>query len=225
VRTRAYLRHLSSGLPFPPAPGAWVVEPGAPLSERRARLAEELVRRSLQYGRGLLSEELDVALAEMASLMALTHPEALRLVEALLGEAILPPATEGSDAVARACARRIAAFDGRILRASGPDEVERRLRRGLLGAPGKRAPEDEIPYENHAWACMVEALYEGTHDTSSVVGRSVAAALQAGLDRSRRLELDPSTVPPLPRLVEMLHAVAVAMFFGYCTVWTRARQN
>lgn len=217
---RAYLRHLASGLPFPPALGAWVVAPGTPLEKRLARLAEVLVKRSVEHWTVFVPEELCAALAEMASLTILTHPEALRLVETLLGENVLPPATEGSNAVARECSWRIATFDGRARRVSGRVEVERRVCEGFVGAAARRAPEDEIPYENHVWACMVEALYEGGVD-----GRAVAAALQEGIDRSRRLEPDPSTAPPLPRLMEMLHAVTVAMFVGYCAARGRAQEN
>jgi hypothetical protein len=223
--TRAYVRHLERGLPFLPAAGEWVVAAGAPLHERLARLGDVLVERSLENLRGLVAEVLCVGIAEMVSLTIHTHPEALRLVETLLGEAILPPVCEGSDAVARACAQRIVAFDGRIRRALGPDEVERRVRRGIDGAPGKLAPKDEIPYENHVWACMAEAVHEGAHDTSRADGRAMADAFRDGIDRSRRLEPEPSTAPPFPRLVEIVRSTSLSMFLAYYAAVKRARDN
>jgi hypothetical protein len=107
----------------------------------------------------------------------------------------------------------------------GPDEVERRVRGGVERASGTRAPTDESPYEDHAWACMVEAVHEGAHDTSRAEGRALVEALREGIESRRRRAPQPTRAPPLPRLEEIARGISVSMFFAYYAALGRMRHN
>ena len=103
VEMRAYLRHLEAGLP------PVFTEDALVASIRSGRIAERAMRLGMRSSmgafrrRGLPAQPGPRWHPGFIGFLIVTHPEALRMVEAIVHRARLPPAAEGNAAVLRSC--------------------------------------------------------------------------------------------------------------------------
>ena len=104
VEVRAYLRHLEAGLPPVLTEDAVVASiRSGPVPERPVRLRDALVDRAFTAPGAFMPDRVRAGVQEFIGFLILTHPEALRIVEAIVHEPLLPPAAEGDAAVLRSC--------------------------------------------------------------------------------------------------------------------------
>jgi hypothetical protein len=96
-------------------------------------------------------------MATFVSLLVHSHPEALRIVEALAGGPILPPESAGDDAIVTACGARVVEFFQVTHRSLNRHDLEEQLRRGAEHARRTFDPADEIPFANPAWTCIARS--------------------------------------------------------------------
>jgi hypothetical protein len=219
-QVRACLRHFEAGLPpFLTDDELIASVLGAPPDARLVRLVEVLVARGLEAQGHVSPPPIRADMTELATVVLTTHPEALRIVEALLDEPILPPVTEGSEAIVRATSRRVLAFVGALHPEWGRRKLESRVRRGIERARQTFRLESEIPYENHTWACMAEALYEGTGE------RAGPPRFWHAIDTARILEVDPSAAPPFQRLVKIVSNCTMSVFLEGAMMGMREMDN
>ncbi len=149
---------------------------------------------------------------EFIGFLILTHPEALRIVEDIVHEPLLPPAAEWDAAVLRSCTDQMVKVVGILHPEHTWAELSVRVRQAVVEAQRTFDPADEVPFPNHAWACAALAAFERVHDTGGFDGHVVAQGFRHAIDMCRILELDPSTASPFARLAQIAQDCAMTMF-------------
>lgn len=158
--------------------------------------------------------------AEFVYVTLATHPDAVRMIERAADPRNLPGRTAGDmgHAAAAASHKVTAALAVAIARCHAADSDSTLLARGLGAVQDALStfdPTDEIPVENHVWATVLPAMYEGLDELKAPALRGLPRVFRRVAQNEAMLEYEPDPRPPLMRLEEIAARIATALVIAY----------
>jgi hypothetical protein len=149
-----------------------------------------------------------------------THPDAVRMIDRALDPRNLPrPVTadprrqveEASRSVTEALAVAIA----RCHPGTSETAILAQAQPAIREALSTFDPADEIPLENHVWATLLPALYEGLDELKQPATRGLPQVFRRTAQSEAVLEYEPDPRPPLVRLKEISARLATGLVTAY----------
>ena len=159
-----------------------------------------------------------------------THPDAVRMLDRALDPRALPrpaagtlghagghPQPPGHEAAAASLhvASSLAIALARCHRGESEAALLARGQAAIGDALATFDPEDEIPVENHVWACLIPVLYEGLADLQPPPVRGMPRVFRRVAQHEAMLEYEPDPRPPLVRLLYITRRLSTELVTAY----------
>jgi hypothetical protein len=157
---------------------------------------------------------------ELIHVTLATHPDAVRLLDRTLDPRNLPrpAAAVAAREAATASLHVVEALAIALSRHHPGESAEALLARGRREVPEALAgfdPGDEIPVENHVWATVLPALYEGLADLQAPAVRNMPAVFRHVAREEAMLEYEIDPRPPMVRVEAIAARLATELVTAY----------
>jgi hypothetical protein len=149
-----------------------------------------------------------------------THPDAVRMLDRALDPRNLPRPVatdprEQAEAASRSVTEALAVAIARCHPGTSEAAILAQAPPAIREALSTFDPADEIPLENHVWATLLPALYEGLDELKQPATRGLPKVFRRTAQNEAVLEYEPDPRLPLVRLAEIGARLATGLVTAY----------